>query len=306
MSDQSRTEAATEIHHGCISRRHILGMGAVGVAGSLLSPPAVGSALGSDGGRRLLLKDGIVLTLDRSVGDFGQGDVLIEDGKIKTVARTVQPDGAQVIDCSGLIVMPGFVDTHRHMWQGLLRNIGPDDLLLDYLNKMLFGFAPKLTPDEVYLGDLISCALSGEFRDHLHPRLVAHQRRPPSTLTRRFRGFAMAGIRAVYAYGPNFGVRPAWYDNLDNPYPGDIRRLRRQYFSSHDQLLTLALAAAGPEFAAVQSAEIEWKAAREVGARVSDARGCRPAAREAGPAADSSRNGSSPGRTTRRTSMAAP
>src|SRR5215475_2657761 len=52
--------------------------------------------------------------------------------------------------------MPGFVDTHRHMWQGLLQNIGPDDLLLDYLNKVLFGFAPKLTPDEVYLGDLIT------------------------------------------------------------------------------------------------------------------------------------------------------
>ncbi len=268
MSDQSRTEAATEIHHGGISRRHILGMGAVGVAGSLLSPPAVGSALGSDGGRRLLLKDGIVLTLDRSVGDFGQGDVLIEDGKIKTVARTVQPDGAQVIDCSGLIVMPGFVDTHRHMWQGLLRNIGPDDLLLDYLNKMLFGFAPKLTPDEVYLGDLVT-ALSAVNSGITCILDWSHINATPQHADAAIQGLRDAGIRAVYAYGPNFGVRPAWYDNLDNPYPGDIRRLRRQYFSSPDQLLTLALAAAGPEFASVQSAEIEWKAAREVGARVS-------------------------------------
>jgi hypothetical protein len=71
----------------------------MGAAGTLLAPPAIGSASGSDGGRRLLLKGGIVLTLDRSVGDFDQADVLIEDGKIKTVARTVQPDGAQVIDC---------------------------------------------------------------------------------------------------------------------------------------------------------------------------------------------------------------
>src|SRR5262245_17983598 len=92
---------------------------------------------------------------------------------------------------------------------------------------------------------------------------------PPSTPTQRFRDFAMRGSGAVYAYGPKFGVQPAWADNLNNPYPGDIRRLRRQYFSSSDQLLTLALAAAGPEFASVQAAEIEWKAAREVGARIS-------------------------------------
>jgi hypothetical protein len=51
-------------------RRHILGLGAVGVAGALLSPPALGSASGSDGVRRLLLQGSIVLTLDRSVGDF--------------------------------------------------------------------------------------------------------------------------------------------------------------------------------------------------------------------------------------------
>jgi cytosine/adenosine deaminase-related metal-dependent hydrolase len=58
------------------------------------------------GGVGFLLKGGIVLTLDRSVGDLDHADVLIEDGKIKTVARILQPDGAQVIDCSGLIVMP--------------------------------------------------------------------------------------------------------------------------------------------------------------------------------------------------------
>ncbi|HYJ08595.1 MAG TPA: hypothetical protein VEX18_06290 [Polyangiaceae bacterium] len=46
-------------------------------------------------------------------------------------------------------------------------------------------------------------------------------------------------MRAVYGYGPNFGLATPWYENLNNPYPGDIVRLRSQYFSSEDQLLTL-------------------------------------------------------------------
>src|SRR5262245_58262408 len=106
MTDESRRVEAGAETQAAMSRRQVLGMGVAGMAGTLLPPPALGSASGSDGGRRVLLKGGTVLTLDRSVGDFDQADVLLEDGKIKTVARSVQPDGAQVIDCSGLIVMP--------------------------------------------------------------------------------------------------------------------------------------------------------------------------------------------------------
>jgi 5-methylthioadenosine/S-adenosylhomocysteine deaminase len=272
MNDATRTQRPAVIHDG-MSRRQLLGLGASGLVGTLFSPRALAVAPAQEGapppgGPRLLLKGGSVLTLDRALGDAERADVLMEDAKIKAVAPNLPPNGAQVIDCSGTIVMPGFVDTHRHMWQGLLRNIGPDDLLLDYLNKMLFGFALQLTPDDVYLGDLITAlsALNAGITTILD---WSHINATPQHAEAAIRALQDAGIRAVYAYGPNFGVTPAWYDNLDHPYPGDIRRLRRQSFSSSDQLLTLALAAAGPEFAPVDAAEIEWKIAREVGARIS-------------------------------------
>ena len=75
--------------------------------------------------RRILLKGGVVLTLDRQVGDFAFADVLIEDGKIREIRPhiAVSDDAAAVIDATHRIVIPGFIDTHSHSYQGILRNI---------------------------------------------------------------------------------------------------------------------------------------------------------------------------------------
>jgi 5-methylthioadenosine/S-adenosylhomocysteine deaminase len=94
--------------------------------------------------------------MDASLGDFANADVLIDEGKIVAVGPRLSAEGAEVVDASGKIVMPGFVDTHRHLWQGLIRNSGSNDILGDYLANVLFGVAPVITPDEVYVGDLVS------------------------------------------------------------------------------------------------------------------------------------------------------
>src|SRR5690606_30841299 len=83
---------------------------------------------------RVLVRGGCVLTLDPALGDFARADVLIDGATIAAVAPDLEVGGddVDVIDASGMIVMPGFVDTHRHMWQGALRNVSPDGLLSDY------------------------------------------------------------------------------------------------------------------------------------------------------------------------------
>src|SRR5262252_9679806 len=84
-------------------------------------------------GRNLtLLKGGRVLSLDSSVGDFDKADVLIDGSKIANVQPSIINSAARVIDASNMIVMPGFIDTHRHAWEAPLRNILPDGLLSDY------------------------------------------------------------------------------------------------------------------------------------------------------------------------------
>src|SRR5215475_15610461 len=80
-------------------------------------------------GRPILIKGGCVLSLDSAVGDFEQADVLVEGGKISAVRANISAPNAEVIDASRMIVAPGFVDTHRHMWQGILRNVLSDGSL---------------------------------------------------------------------------------------------------------------------------------------------------------------------------------
>src|SRR4029450_13599959 len=75
--------------------------------------------------RRILLKDGVVLSLDPQVGDFEKADVLIEGSKIIEIRPNLRASAA-VIDASSMITIPALVDSHRHIWEGTLRSILPN------------------------------------------------------------------------------------------------------------------------------------------------------------------------------------
>ncbi|HEX6399900.1 MAG TPA: hypothetical protein VF108_05455, partial [Actinomycetota bacterium] len=110
-------------------------------------------------GGRTLIHGGIVLTMDPAIGDLTPGDVLIEGDRIVEVSPRVDVGEAEVIDAAGTIVLPGFVDTHRHIWEGLLRNIGTDVPLegrSSYISFVLHKLAPAFRPEDAYIGDLIS------------------------------------------------------------------------------------------------------------------------------------------------------
>ena len=72
--------------------------------------------------QRLLIRNGFVVSMDADLGDVPNGDVLVEDGKIVDVGRDLGVSDAEQVDASGMIVMPGFVDTHRHTWQTPVRS----------------------------------------------------------------------------------------------------------------------------------------------------------------------------------------
>jgi cytosine/adenosine deaminase-related metal-dependent hydrolase len=202
-------------------------------------------------GRRILLKGGVVLSLDPNVGDFEKADVLIEGTKIVEVRPHIEAP-AVVIDATNMIVMPGFVDTHRHIWEGILRSILPNGMLSDYQRDITGAARAVYRPEDAYAGNLVSAL--GAINAGITTLLDwSHIGNSPEHTDAAIEALRDAGIRAVYAYGSG-ATGPT------NQFPQDIRRLRTQHFSSADQLLTLAMAAG-------INAD-HWAVAREVGAPI--------------------------------------
>jgi len=213
---------------------------------------------------RTLLKGGTVLSLDSNVGNFTQGDVLIEGSKIVEVGPKVEAADAEVIDASNMIVMPGFIDTHRHMWEGILRNIGVDVPLEgeeSYLSFVLGTLAPAFRPEDAYAGNLVSAlgAINAGITTILD---WSHIQASPDHTDATIKALQESGLRSVFAYGF------PWWGEWNQNQPDWFIRVAKDYFSSKDQLLTLALAAPGPEFTEFEAAKAHWELARSVDARI--------------------------------------
>src|SRR5207245_3753524 len=98
-----------------------------------------------------------VLTIDPSIGMIEGGDVLVVDNSIAAVGRQlVVPDGTVEIDGTDGILMPGMVDTHRHMWQTALRGFGADWTLTNYFFFYYLNWGKNFRPDDIYAGNLLS------------------------------------------------------------------------------------------------------------------------------------------------------
>jgi len=212
---------------------------------------------------RILLRAGHVLTMDPAIGDLPRGDVLVEDGRIAAVQPEISAD-AEVLDMTGRIVIPGFVDTHRHTWEASLRNVAPDATLDDYFVDILDTFAPLYTPEDVYAANLagaLECLNAGI------TTLVdwSHINNTPDHPDAAIRALAESGIRAQYAYGSaNTSLADYWFESKIAIPADDVRRIRGTHFPSDDGLLTMALATRGPGFCVNDVVTAEWALAREL------------------------------------------
>ena len=215
---------------------------------------------------RLLIRNGFIVSMDPKIGEIHSGDLLAEDGKIVEVGKGISASDAEEIDATGMIVMPGFVDTHRHVWQTPVRGVLPCCTLDNYFAVMLGSVGGHYRPEDVYIGDYAGSleALNGGVTTILD---WSHISNTPDHSDAAVQGLRDAGIRAVYAHGVPTGGE--WWSFSDLDHPEDVRRIRETYFSSDDQLLTLALAARAPGNSNFEVAKHDWELARDLGIRIS-------------------------------------
>src|SRR4249919_1901744 len=221
---------------------------------------------GAMSSQRLLIRNGFVVSMDPDVGDIPHGDVLVEDGAIVEVGRGLGASEAEEIDATGMIVMPGFVDTHRHTWQTPVRGVLPSCTLDEYFSGMLNNIGMQYRAEDVYIANLMGAleALNAGITTLLD---WSHVNNTPEHADAAVNGLTDAGIRAVYAHGVPVGNQ--WWAYSSREHPEDIRRIRKQYFQSDDQLLTLALAARAPGNTTPEVAKHDWALARDLGIRIS-------------------------------------
>jgi cytosine/adenosine deaminase-related metal-dependent hydrolase len=226
-------------HEHDTSRRNFLKASAGVVAAGAIPVTASAQGIGTElnrlqGSRRILLKGGVVLTMDRQLGDFAKADVLIEDGRIREIRPDIAASDAFVVDASNRVITPGFIDTHSHSYQGILRNILSNGRVdPDYNRDIIAKITPAYTVQDAYIG-MLATALGMIDMGTTGVVDVSQVNNTPEHSDALIKALQTSGIRAVFGYS-------AGAPGADMKHPQDIARLKKTYFSSKDQLLSLAL-----------------------------------------------------------------
>jgi cytosine/adenosine deaminase-related metal-dependent hydrolase len=217
--------------------------------------------------QRLLIRNGFVVSMDPDVGEIPNGDVLVENGVIVEIGRGLDVSGVEEIDATGMIVMPGFVDTHRHTWQTPVRGVLPSCTLDEYFAAMLGNVGGHYRPEDVLIANHAGAleALNAGVTTLLD---WSHISNTPEHSDAAIQGLKDSRIRAVYAHGIPTGTGENWWGFSELEHPKDIRRIRETYFPSDDGLLTLALAARAPGNSNFEAAKHDWELARELDIRI--------------------------------------
>ncbi|WP_198406801.1 amidohydrolase family protein [Nocardia terpenica] len=194
-------------------------------------------------------------------------DVLVEDGVIAAVGRDLSAD-AQVLDATDRIVLPGFVDTHRHTWQAALRASTVDVDLFGYLDRAHAAGA-RFTPDEMR-ASVLAGALEAIDSGITTLQDFSHALYTPDHADATIDALRAAGLRAVFGYGAPFRAQSR---DLE-----DVRRVRAEHFSTDEQLVTMAYAPLGPSYSDAEAVREDWLLARELGVPITTHVGAGPVA----------------------------
>lgn len=212
-----------------------------------------------------LIRGGIVVSMDPAIGDLRRGDVLVEGDRIQAVAERIDAPGAEVIDASGCIVLPGLVNAHQHTWQTALRGVAGNWTILEYFHHVHAGLATKFRPEDIHIATLVG-ALNQMNCGATTLVDWCHNNPTPEHTDRAVDALVESGIRAAFFHGspkpdPKPGQKPFW----EVPHPrSEVKRLLKR-LPANNGLVTLGLAILGPHYSTYEVAQQDFRLAREFG-----------------------------------------
>ncbi|HZX04911.1 amidohydrolase family protein [Kribbella sp.] len=206
----------------------------------------------------LLLRNAYVLSLDPDVPD-GVADILIRDGVIEAVepGLTATGDRVRVVDAATSVALPGFVDTHWHLWNSLLRGTVGDAAGRDYFS-VKRGLAPHLEADDFYWSArfaLAEAVQNGITTVHNWD----HNVRGSEDVDANLQAQLDSGLRGRFSYGPRDSAPATEAMDLDG-----LDAARSLWPSERlDERIHFGVALRGPYRTSTELAQREWQAVRD-------------------------------------------
>jgi 5-methylthioadenosine/S-adenosylhomocysteine deaminase len=206
-----------------------------------------------------VIRGAYVVTMDPALGDLPGADVLVRNGEIVAVGEDLAPAGMPAIDGQGMVVLPGFVDTHWHLWNSFMRGLIGDRPGRDYFT-VKRGLAPFYRPVDFYRAARLALAEAIESGITTVHNWDHNVRSPEDADANIFAQLDM-GIRGRFSYGcPDNSARDKLMDLAD------LERFRGYWIPREtDNRVTLGVALRGPFCTESDIYRREWDAARTAG-----------------------------------------
>jgi cytosine/adenosine deaminase-related metal-dependent hydrolase len=210
-----------------------------------------------------LIRNATVITMEAE-GVLENADVLVSGDHISAIGARVSGAGADVVDGTNYILIPGLINAHMHTWQTALRGVAANWTLHEYFQKMHSGLATVFEPEDLHIATLvgalnqINCGTTtlGDW---------CHNNRTSEHNDAAIAGLLESGIRAAFFHGtpkpdPKPGEKPFW----EVPHPrAEIERLIAKH--QGNPLLNIHAAILGPHYSTMEVALHDFRMAKELG-----------------------------------------
>lgn len=275
------------------TRKGFLGLtaaaAAIGATGCATTQSATPTQVGP--ARRTLIRGADVLSMDAQVGEAMNTDVLLDNGVIVAIGQNLAADDAEIIDATGMILMPGMSDGHRHVWEGLEagRLVKTEARRYSTYQEWKMRVMVCFTPEDHYLGGYLGGlqAIDSGVTSLLD---YAHCQYTPESSAAAARGLKESGVGGWYChqvshtptYGPGDTVSLEQANSERGAIAGDrhwgiVEHVKSTVLSDESAPLQMGVALSNGSFGSpIAQAQSEFERARGMGLKMIAAHSHRP------------------------------